>query len=101
MEQEWKTWGMMSSYDKYMLFVSVFSKTFLILQILAMIKNMSSEDVSFTSYILYFVASVSWLVFGMIYKQTIITLSAFLGIIGGLIAMDLVIIYKNDKSNIL
>ena len=99
--EKWKTFNMMNQYDKYMFFVSIFSKAFLVAQITTILINKSSEDASFLSYVLYVLGSISWLIFGFMYKNTIITLSAFLGIIGGLIAMDLVIIYKKDKTNIL
>ena len=97
----WKRWTSLNGYDKYMLFVGLAGKTFLVLQIAAMIVNHSSKNVSFTSYLVYFLTSLSWLIFGIMYQDTIITVSSFVGIIGALVAMNTVIIYKEDKSDIL
>lgn len=98
---EWPTWSTMSAYDRYMLFIALVGKTFLILQVATVMINGSSENVSFTSYLVYFLTSLSWLVFGLLEKSTVITVSSFFGIIAALVAMNTVIIYKTDKSDIL
>lgn len=97
----WKTWSSWEIYDKYMLFISVFGKAFLVFQIVSIVINSSSQDASFLSYVLYLITSLSWLVFGLIQKNTIIVISSYVGLIGALIAMNFVIAYKENKNDIL
>ena len=100
MNEAWKTWNNMNSFDKYMLFIALFGKTFLILQIIKIIADDSSENVSFTAYVLYFITSLSWVIFGLYYRETIVTFSSLLGTVGGLVAMNVIIAYKQDKTNL-
>ena len=96
----WKSWNDMNAFDKYMLFIALFGKTFLVIQIIKIILDESSENVSFTAYLLYFITSLSWAVFGLYYRETIVTLSSYVGMVGGLVAMNVVVAYKKDKSDI-
>lgn len=98
--EHWKSWTTMNSLDRYMLFIALFGKTFLVLQIIKIIADGSSENVSFTAYLLYFITSISWVVFGIYYRETIVTMSSLLGMVGGLVAMNVVMAYKTDKKNI-
>ncbi len=100
-ENTWKTWGAMNMYDRYMLFIAIFGKTFLVLQIIKIVADSSSENVSFTAYVLYLITSVSWVVFGIYYRETIVTVSSFLGLVFGLVAANVVVIYKEDKGELL
>ena len=97
----WKRWGELSGYDKYMLVIGLVGKTFLVLQIATMILNESSENVSLTSYMVYFLTSLSWLVFGLLYQDIIVSVSSYIGIVGALFAMNTVVILKQNKSDIL
>jgi uncharacterized protein with PQ loop repeat len=95
----WNT-SALNSYDKYMFFVGIVGKTFLILQIYTIIRNQSSENVSFLSYLIYFLTSLSWLIFAVMNQNLVITVSSFVGIICSLTAMNTVVMYKQDKSDI-
>lgn len=94
----WATWPYLTNYDRYMLFIGIFGKTFLALQIAAMIKNKSSENVSFFSYIVYFVVSLSWLYFGIAHKDTVVVVSSLTAIVFALVAMNIVAVYRDSKS---
>lgn len=93
----WKSWRDMNALDKYMMFLAFFGKCFLVLQIIKIITDNSSESVSFSAYLLYFITNLSWFVFGVFYKDVIVTTSALLGVFGGLIAMNIVVAYKEKK----
>jgi uncharacterized protein with PQ loop repeat len=97
----WKVWNTMTGYDKYMLFVGLVGQLFLVLQIATMIKNKSSENVSFSSYLILSITTLSWLVFALLNKDTIITVSSMFALVGSLTALNIVVIYKKSKSNLL
>jgi uncharacterized protein with PQ loop repeat len=97
---DWKSWKDMNSFDKYMLCVALFGRTFLILQIIKIITDGSSDNVSFTAYLVYFITSLSWLIFGIYYRQTILTLSSFIGMVGGLLSLNIIMAYKSDKNSL-
>lgn len=96
----WKSLGSMNAFDKYMLFIAIFGKTFVIVQIVKIILDRSSENVSFTAYVLYFITSLSWFIFGIYYKETIVTFSSLVGILGGLVALNVIMSYKEDKTDV-
>lgn len=96
-----KHWRQMSGFDRAMLFIAVLGKTFLILQIIKIFLNNASTDVSFLAYVVYTLTSLAWLIFGLIYRDTVVVVSSFIGIVGGLFAMDTIVIFKEDKGNIL
>ena len=97
----WKTIRNMNMLDRYMVFIALFGKTFLILQISKIVREGSSDNVSFAAYLLYFITSFSWLIFGIYYKETIVATSSLFGIIGGLSAMSVIMLYKTDKLDLL
>jgi len=99
-EKGWKNLGNMNPIDKYMLFMAIFGKAFLVLQIIKIIVDKSSESVSFIAYVLYFVVSISWILFGVHYQETIVTTSSFIGLVFSLVAMIVVLLYKDNKSDI-
>lgn len=84
----------LSMYDKYMLFVALAGKAFLVLQIATVVNNQSSTNVSFASYVVFLLSSLSWLVFGVLNRSTVVTASAFVGIIGSLVALNVVAFYR-------
>ena len=96
----WKTLDKMNGFDKYMLFIALFGKIFLVLQIIKIIVDDSSENVSFTAYVFYFITSLSWVIFGLYYRETIVTFSSMVGMVGGLAAMNVVMAYKQNKSDL-
>lgn len=96
----WKNHKMMNSYDKYMICIAIVSKVFLVLQIAKIIADESSQNVSFSAYLVYFISSVSWLVFGIMYKESIVVISAYIGVLGSLVAMIIVVAYKKDKGDL-
>ena len=96
----WKTAIDFHSYDQYMLFIAIAGKAFLFTQIAKIIQNENSENVSFFSYLIYFITSFSWLLFGLLHKETIVTVSSSIGIFGGLMAMVTILYYKDDKTDI-
>lgn len=97
----WESWGQMTSYSRTMLIVAVLSRLFLVLQISVIIGNNSSEDASFTSYLIFFIASLFWVAYGVIAKNTVLVTSSYIGTIGSLIAMTIVVMYKENKANLL
>ena len=99
-EAEWKGLNNMNGLDKYMLFVAIFGKAFLVLQVIKIIIDQSSENVSFMAYILYFVTSISWMMFGIYYQETIVTISSFIGTVFSLVSLMVVLLYKKDKSDV-
>jgi|EP01047_Picozoa_sp_COSAG01_P008377 uncharacterized protein with PQ loop repeat len=98
---DWAHWSDLPGYDRYMLFVGVLGKAFVFIQIITILLNQSSENVSFSAYLVYFLTSLSWLFFGILTKNTVVTASGYVGIVAALVAMNIVIIYKENKSDIL
>ena len=101
MEAQWETATQMDSYTKIMLALAVLGRAFLILQIATIISNGSSEDASFTSYLLLFIISLAWLAYGIKLKQTVMVTSSFIGTVFSMIAMFVTVGYKQDKTNLL
>lgn len=96
----WKSWKTMNAFDRYMLFIAIFGKTFLVVQIVKIILDGSSENVSFTAYILYFLTSLSWFIFGIYYRESIVTFSSLIGLTSGLVALNVIMAYKEDKTDL-
>ena len=97
----WDRWNTMTTYDRYMLFVVLVSRVFIVIQIITIIINGSSENVSFTAYYLLLLGSVSWLFFGIFQKSLIVTVSAFLGVLGAITSLNVIVMYKPNKTDIL
>jgi uncharacterized protein with PQ loop repeat len=96
----WKAWKDLNNLDKYMLFIALFGKLFLFVTIAKIIIDESSENVSFTAYVLYVITSLSWFIFGLYYKETLVTFSSLLGLAGGLLTMNIVVAYKENKTDL-
>lgn len=97
----WETWDDMHPYSRTMLLIAVISKLFLVLQISVIIANGSSDNTSFSSYLILFIASLFWLLYGLHNENTILVTASYIGTLGSLIAMIVVVLYKRNKSNLL
>ena len=84
-----------------MVLVSLIGKTYLLIQVAAIIKNRSSENVSFLAYVFYLISSASWTIFGIFYEDTILTVAGLLGIFAALVLLNIIYLYKEDKSDLL
>ena len=96
----WKGLHDLTALDRYTLFIAIFGKAFLVLQIIKIISDRSSDNVSFMAYLLYFVTSISWVLYGVYYEETMITTSAFLGTTLSLLALVVILLYREKKTDI-
>ena len=93
----WDGWNSITRYDRFMLIASVFSRFFLVFQIALIINNQSSENVSYIAYFIAVLSSFSWLIYGALHKNVVISLSASLGYVGGLLALILIALYREGS----
>ena len=98
--EQWKGLQDMNALDKYMLFIALFGKTFLIIQIVKIFMDKSADNVSYTAFLLYFVTSLSWILFGLYYRETIVLTSAIAGSVGSLVAMGVIMAFKSNRKYI-
>jgi uncharacterized protein with PQ loop repeat len=99
-DPSWKSSVDMDPFDLYMVAIAIFGKTFLLLQIVKVISGESSKNVSATSYLVYFIVSVSWLVFSMQKRETVVFISSVMGIILSLIALCVIGVYRVEGQSI-
>ena len=99
-EPRWRGIAELSNYELYMTAISIFGKAFVFLQIAKMVDTGSSSSVSFSAYVVYLVTSVSWLYFGLLRRDTVITVSGFIGLVTSLIALNTVVFYREDKGDL-
>jgi MtN3 and saliva related transmembrane protein len=60
-------------------------------------KNKSSKNISLTSYILFSLGTLTWLIYGISINSTPIILSFALGVIGSWTVLILTLIYRKKK----
>ena len=85
-------------YDKYMILIALFGSIFIYLQAITIISNKSSENVSIPSYILFLIVSLSWLVYGVLWSDSLVVVSGLISTIGSIIALVASISYKSSSQ---
>lgn len=61
-------------------------------------KNKSSKDISILAFVIFSLGTLTWLIYGIIFKETPIILGFVLGVIGSWLVLILSLIYKNKKK---
>ena len=94
--KQWQSLSTMKGYDIYMLVIATFGKIFLVFQIIRIILNQSSTNVSLMAHVTYFIGILSWLVYGYLSKNTIVTVSSVFGLVLVTILLILIILYAES-----
>jgi MtN3 and saliva related transmembrane protein len=70
------------SYEKYMLVVGVLGQFMFFFQAYHIFVNRSAKDVSFSGFLVGFVAASSWLIYGLQIKNRVVIVSNVIALIG-------------------
>jgi uncharacterized protein with PQ loop repeat len=85
-------------YDRYMIIVAILASIFVYLQASLIMYNKSSENVSMPSYILLLIVALSWMIYGILWTDWIISLSGIVASIGAIIALVATISYRPSST---
>lgn len=66
-------------------------------QAYSIIKKRSAEGVSLSSYIIFAVGTLTWLVYGIALRDLSIITGFFFGVIGSWFVLILMLVYKNKR----
>lgn len=81
-------------FDRYMLVVAVFGSLFVYLQAAVIIQNKSSENVSMPSYIIFLIVALSFMAYGILWTDWVVSLSGLIASVGAIIALVATISYR-------
>lgn len=81
-------------YDRYMILIAFLASTIVYIQAAVILSNQSSENVSLPSYIIILIVSMSVMLYGILWTDWVIALSALVSSVGSIIALVATISYR-------
>lgn len=87
-------------YRYWMYAVAIFGGIFLYIQFGTIIYNKDSTNVSMPAYIIYLIASISWLIYGFLLKDWILILSGIINTIGNILLIAIIPVYNDAKKSV-
>lgn len=85
-------------FDRYMMVAALLASAVVYLQAAVIIQNKSSENVSMPSYIIWLIVSLSWMAYGILRTDWVISLSGVVASVGSVMALVATASYKPSTN---
>jgi uncharacterized protein with PQ loop repeat len=85
-------------FDTYMILIAILASIFVYLQAATIIQNKSSENTSLPSYIILVIVTLSFMAYGILWTDWIITLSGTVASVGSIIALVATVSYRPSSN---
>ncbi len=80
-------------YKKYMFLVGTLGQSLFYLQGIKIFCNKSACDVSFPGFLMGFIAVTSWMIYGILIKDKVVTISNIVAVIGALLVLAGILVH--------
>lgn len=81
-------------YEKYMILIGSFGHSIFVFQTYEILKQSSAENISFGGFFIAFISIISWLVYGILTKDKVLTIVNIFGVIASSICLIAILIHK-------